>query len=97
MASESPDVAELLGLAAAETLIVHTADGKVFAIAELSVAEKPDDFAEEVALTRRSQSLRASLAERSPEAGTHSIDDVRRLLGLAPSTSEQHDITTNRG
>ncbi len=91
LASESPDVAELFGLAAAETLIVHTADGKVFAIAELSVGAEPDDFAEEVALTRRNQSLRALLAERSREAGTHSVDDVRRLLGLTPSTSEQHD------
>ena len=91
LASEPRDVAEIFGLAAAETLIVHTADGKVFAIAELTFGEVPDDFAEEIALTRRNQSLRALLAERSREAGTHSVDDVRRLFGLTRSTSEQPD------
>ena len=61
------------------------------AIAELSFGEVPDDFAGEIALTRRNQSLRDLLAERSREAGAHSVDDVRRLLGLTPSTSEQPD------
>ncbi|MEO8498202.1 MAG: hypothetical protein ABI614_24315 [Planctomycetota bacterium] len=82
LATDPRDLAELFGLAATEALIVRTADGKVFAIAELPAGAEPDDFAGEVVLTRCNESLRALLAERSREAGMHSVDEVRRLLGL---------------
>ncbi|MEX1028180.1 MAG: hypothetical protein WD049_09275 [Candidatus Paceibacterota bacterium] len=82
LANAPQAVAELFDLAAVEALIVRTADGKIFAVSELSAGEEPDDFEAEVALTRRNESLRALLAERSREAATHSLDDVRRLLGL---------------
>ena len=85
LANDPRNVAEIFGLATAEALLVRTADGKVFTVLELPAGEEPD-FAEEVALTRRNESLRALLAERSREVGTHTADDVRRLLGLTPSS-----------
>ncbi len=86
LTSEPKDVAELFDMAVGEALIVRTTEGKVFAISELSDGGEPDDFAAEVALTRRNESLRALLAERSHETGKHSLDDVRRLLDLTRST-----------
>ena len=66
LASEPRDITELFGLAEGDTLVVTTAEGKMFAIAKVLPGEE-DDFAEEVALTRRNQALRALLAERSQE------------------------------
>ena len=87
LASEPKSIEQLLHLAERGPLVVRTAEGKVFAIAEVAQGEDDDDFSCEVALTRQNKALRSLLAERSKEPGKYTIDQVREKLGL-PSPGE---------
>ena len=73
----APALAELLELAAAETLILKTSEGREFVLAEV------EDFATEIALVRHNEALMALLAERSREHKTYTLQQVREQLGLA--------------
>jgi hypothetical protein len=70
----SPALPEILQLASEENVILKTADGRQFVIAEI------DDFAEEVRLTRQNEALMRLLDERSKERTTLSLKEVREQL-----------------
>ena len=80
----TPPTAEaLLDLASEDSVIIRMPNGKAFLITEVDeTAEDIDDFADEVARTRRNKALMALLAERSKESGKYSLDQVRERLGL---------------
>lgn len=85
LASATATVDELLHLAEDQNLLVRTADGKVFIVAEVEAAEGNDEFAKEVALTKNHAAVTQLLAERSGEPGTLSLDQVRQRLSLPPN------------
>lgn len=79
-------VDELLRLAAEETIHVIARDGQTFVI------EPADDFEQEVALLRQSESFKAFLAERSKaKQGSISLDEFEREIDRAPV----RETTTN--
>jgi hypothetical protein len=81
--SYSPLTEELLDLAREDSVIIRMPDGKVFYIVELDgIHNDGDDFAEEIARTRRNKALMTLLAERSKEPGKYTLAKVRELLGL---------------
>ncbi|HKI37466.1 MAG TPA: hypothetical protein VKA46_36765 [Gemmataceae bacterium] len=65
---------KLLQLAGEENVVLRTADGRTFVLAEI------DDFADEVVRVAQNRSLMALLDERSKEAPAHSLDEVRKQL-----------------
>ena len=73
----APPVAELLDLASEDTLILKTAEGREFVLAEV------DDLDTEIAQVRQNEELMALLAERSREKKTYTLQQVREQLGLA--------------
>jgi hypothetical protein len=73
---------EILRLAEQQSLLLRTAEGRVFVVAEVECGDSDDEFAQEVALTRQNQALRQLLAERSAEPGQYTIDQTRERLGL---------------
>jgi hypothetical protein len=73
----APALAELLDLAGEETLIIKTAEGREFVLAEV------DDFDTEIAQVRQNEELMALLVERSHEKKTYTLQQVREQLGLA--------------
>ena len=73
----APALAELLDLAGEETLIIKTAEGREFVLAEV------DDFDTEIAQVRQNEELMALLVERSHEKKTYILQQVRKQLGLA--------------
>jgi hypothetical protein len=73
----APALAELLDLAGEETLIIKTAEGREFVLAEV------DDFDTEIAQVRQNEELMTLLAERSHEKKTYTLQQVREQLGLA--------------
>jgi hypothetical protein len=78
-----PRTEDILQLAEHDSLVVRTPDGKTFLIAEMDHGdEADDDFGQEVALIRGNKALRELLAERSLEAGRHTLEQVREKLGL---------------
>lgn len=77
-----PTTQALLDLASEDSVIIRMPNGKAFLITEVDETSEDDDFADEVARTRRNQALMTLLAERSKEAGKHSLDQVRARLGL---------------
>jgi hypothetical protein len=81
LASDETSREEIFQLAEEQNLLVRTAAGKLFIVAEVGDAET-DDFADEVARTRNNPELRQLLAERSREPGVLNIDEVRQKLGL---------------
>ncbi|MGH7136260.1 MAG: type II toxin-antitoxin system RelE family toxin [Pirellulales bacterium] len=72
---------QIFQLAEQQNLLVRTAEGKLFVVAEVGDVEH-DDFADEVARTQNNPELRELLAERSQEPGVLNIDEVRQKLGL---------------
>ena len=74
--AETPSLGELLLLANEENLILRTADGREFLIAEL------DEFDQEIALVRQNKELMDLLDERSKQESTYSLEEARRMLGL---------------
>src|SRR5215470_2224426 len=73
----APALAELLDLASEDTLILKTAAGREFVLAEV------DDLDTEIAQVRQNEELMALLAERSREKKTYTLQQVREQLGLA--------------
>lgn len=69
-------IAELLGQARDEDVLVQLADGSAFLLAAI------DEFELEVARTRRNEKLMALLDERARQPGSVSIDEVKQRLGL---------------
>ena len=73
----APALAELLDLAGEDTLILKTAEGREFVLAEV------DDLDTEIAQVRQNEDLMALLAERAHEKKTYTLQQVREHLGLA--------------
>ena len=74
---------ELLDLASEDTVVIRMPNGKAFYITEVDeTGGNIDDFADEIARTRRNKALMALLAERAKEPGKHTLDQVRERLGL---------------
>lgn len=80
LASDETSREEIFHLAEQQNVLVRTAQGKLFVVAEVGDVE--NDFADEVVRTRNNPELRQLLADRSQEPGVLSIDDVRQKLGL---------------
>jgi hypothetical protein len=74
LATNGLTLKKLLLLAGEENVVLRTVEGRSFVLAEI------DDFAEEVARTARNKPLMALLGERSKEADTHTLNDVRKKL-----------------
>lgn len=79
----SPSLAEILRLASEENLVLTTAEGRQFVLAEI------DDFDEEVVRTRKNKKLMALLNDRSREAGSHSLEQVASKLNLRRRRNER--------
>lgn len=67
---------ELLDSAGRENVILRTADGREFLLAEM------DDFEREVGLVRQNQELMELLEQRSRAERTYTLDQAREALGL---------------
>lgn len=80
LASDETSREEIFHLAEKQNVLVRTAQGKLFVVAEVGDVE--NDFADEVVRTRNNPELRQLLADRSREPAILSIDDVRQKLGL---------------
>jgi hypothetical protein len=74
LAATSPTLAEILRLAGEDNLVLKTAEGRQFVLAEV------DDFADEIRLVRNNQSLMQLLNERSKESAKYSLKQVREEL-----------------
>jgi hypothetical protein len=74
--AKSPSLQEVLKFADSENVILRTADGREYVVAEV------DDFDREVTLVRQNDDLMRLLDERSREAGSISASEARRRLGL---------------
>ncbi|HWB10584.1 MAG TPA: hypothetical protein VG826_15245 [Pirellulales bacterium] len=81
LSSDETTKEEIFQLAEEHNVLVRTAAGKLFVVAEVGGVDA-DDFADEVARTRNHPELRQLLAERSQEPGVQGIDEVRQKLGL---------------
>ena len=84
LASDVTSREEIFQLAERQNVLVRTADGKLFIVAEVDETETDDDFADEVARTRKNSALRELLASRSQEPGAYGLDEARQKLGLSP-------------
>jgi hypothetical protein len=76
LSTEMQSLQDLLELAGQENLILSTPDGREFVLAELN------DFDKEVDLGRQNQELMEFLDQRSREAKTYTLRQVRKSLGL---------------
>jgi len=76
ISAQEKKLSGLLKKASQENLILRSADGREFILAEL------DDFDREIELQRQNEEFMRFLDERGREKATHSLDDVRRKLGL---------------
>ena len=75
--ARQPSLAALLKLAGKTNVVLKSARGREFMLAEV------DEFTREVAMLRRSKSFRAFLAKRSSEPANISLAEVKRRLGLS--------------
>jgi hypothetical protein len=76
LTGRKPSLESLLTQAGEENLILKTAEGREFVLAEV------DDFEREVALVRQNKALMALLDRRSRQKGKLSLDQVKQELGL---------------
>jgi hypothetical protein len=76
LACNTPNLPTLLRMASEDNLILCTADGREYVLAEV------DDFDREVALVRQNQELMAFLEQRSRPSQTYTIDEARKILEL---------------
>jgi hypothetical protein len=74
LSTASPTLADVLGLAGEENVILETAEGRRFLLAEI------DDFAEEVEAVQQNEALMHLLNERSKETKTLPLQKVRAQL-----------------
>ncbi len=72
----SPTIKQLISLARKQNVLLRTAEGQEFVLAEI------DDFAQEVASVRRNKDLMRLLARRSKEKETLSLEEVKQKLGI---------------
>lgn len=72
----APTVKQLISLARKQNVLLRTADGQEFVLAEI------DDFAQEVSSVRRNKGLMRLLARRSKEKETYDLAEVKQRLGL---------------
>ena len=72
----TPTLEDVLRLADAENVILQTADGREYVLAEI------DDLDREIALMRQNDGLKKLLDERSKDKSANSLDDTRRKLGI---------------
>ena len=71
-----PTLAEVMGLAQAELVVLRKPDGSVFALSHV------DDFDVEVELLKNNPEFMAFLQQLSQEEATISLQDLRKELGL---------------
>lgn len=71
-----PALDKLLGLVD-DIVLLKTSDGRRFVLAEV------DDFDQEITLAGQNQALMEFLAQRSREASTYSLGQVRERLNLS--------------
>jgi hypothetical protein len=76
LTSGTPSVPELLNIASEDNVLLRTADGREYLLAEV------DDFEREVALARQNQELMELLDQRSRPSKTYSIEEARKILGI---------------
>ncbi len=74
---------ELLKQASQENLILQTADGRAFVLAEI------DDFDREIERTRQNEELMRLLDARGREKGTVSLAQARARLGADSQSRSQ--------
>ena len=74
LSTTSASLEDVLGLAAEENVVLKTAEGRRFVLAEI------DDFGEEVAAASQNKDLMKLLDERSKEAKTFTLSEVRKQL-----------------
>jgi len=72
----TPTVKQLISLARKQNVLLRTAEGQEFVLAEI------DDFAQEVSSVLRNRGLMRLLARRSKEKGTYDLAEVKQRLGL---------------
>jgi hypothetical protein len=85
LAAEALTVDQLIKLASAGNVLVRTAEGREFLLAEL------DDFDEEIESIRRNQELMEFLDQRSHESRRYSLAQVREIL------EQEHEAATDSG
>lgn len=84
LANADVTIAHILSLAEQESVLIRTASGKAFVVAEVPAHDaSEDDFAHEVPLTRVSPPLRELLCARSNEPAAYTLTEVRQKLGLS--------------
>ena len=74
LSTTSASLEDVLGLAAEENVVLKTAEGRRFVLAEI------DDFGEEVAAASQNKDLMKLLDERSKEEKTFTLSEVRKQL-----------------
>jgi hypothetical protein len=72
--TSSPTLTEVLRLASEDNVILKTAEGRQYVLAEI------DDFAEEINAVRRNKAIMQMLKERSQEPATLTLRQVREQL-----------------
>jgi len=70
----SPTLSEILRIASEDNVILKTAEGRQYVLAEI------DDFAEEVNAVRQNKAIMQMLKERSREPATLTLRQVREQL-----------------
>ncbi len=78
LSTNAPSLGEILELAGKENVVLRTAEGREFVLAEI------DDFDREIQLTRQNTELMALLAERSSETPRKTLAEVRKRLSGQP-------------
>lgn len=76
LTGRKPSLDSLLTQAGKQNLILKTAEGREFVLAEV------DDFEREIALVRKNKALMALLDRRSRQKDKTPLAQVRRELGL---------------
>ena len=72
----TPSVPELLNIASEDNVLLRTADGREYVLAEV------DDFEREVERVRQNQELMELLDQRSRPSKTYTIEQARKILGI---------------
>jgi hypothetical protein len=76
LASSTPTLPALLSMASEDNVVLRTADGREFVLAEI------DDFDREVELVRQNQELMEFLDQRSRPMKTYTINQARKILEI---------------
>ncbi len=74
LSRSSPTLTEVLQLAGEENVVLRTAEGREYVLAEI------DDFADEIASVVQNEALMKLLTERSKETTTFTLREVREQL-----------------